>query len=372
MTEVVYILKILLYFLLLYGVYHTAKYRYAIHKPLSWRSILVYVLFFGIYAIIIGNPETKQDRYIYAIRYVDPYWDVSETESPGLNFAYNILRPISLNPNFLYFVFYVVYMGLTLIAYRFYKSAKPQALLFLLCSLYPIFGFYALKQCIANVFVLLAFVVYFNLHERRKGLGKTIYAWSFIIVLLAGAISFHEAAMIVPLVFLLFVFWKYKIVRILGYWGIIVGLVCIAPLFNYIFGSIGSLSENLAQQTANYDAGLGFTGNILTGIKGLPFYIITYIAIKYRRVYHASVGNYDKYLLLSILVSCFHVCSIYNYWLFRFALFFYFPVMVFAQNFCSVLVRSHRSRRWLSFAFWTCLALSVKEIAQLYFLYGGV
>ncbi len=372
MTEIIYIFKILLYFLLVYCTYRTAKRSYARKKKLSWISILVCSLLFGYYSILIGNPDLISDRGNYAGEYVDVYWDVSETESVGLNFVYNLLRPISLNPNFLFFVVYTVYIALTLIVYRYYKSAQPRALLFLLCSLYPIFGFYAFKQCIANVLILIATILYFNMEAGHRFFGRKVIVWIFITTFLFGAILFHEAALLAPLVFVLFLFWKNKIVRVLGYVAIFAGIFAFSTILNSFLASVGNFSEALAEQTAAYDEGLGFTSNILTGVKGLPFFIITFIAFRNRKLLYRKIKSYDKYLLLSLIVSSLQLCSIYNYWIFRLALFFYFPVMVFACLLRDAMLERGKSVRWFNWSFYLTLILSIKEITQLYFLYGGV
>ena len=195
----IYIFKIILYYFLIYAVYRIALSKYKVGARLSWPSIMLFSLAFGYYAILVGNPELGSDRGNYAMRYVDPSWDVSQTESYGLNWAYEVLRPISLNPDFLFFSFEGCYIFLTLVAYRYYRNMHPKSLLILLCSLYPIFGFYGLKQAISQALGAIAFMIQFNnsdiksdipIKHRRKSLCLGFLSITFYV----GAMLFHEAA----------------------------------------------------------------------------------------------------------------------------------------------------------------------------------
>lgn len=75
----------------------------------------------------------------------------------------------------------------------------PKSLLILLCSLYPIFGFYGLKQAISQALVAIAFMIQFNnsdiksdipIKPRRKYLCLGLLSITFYV----GAMLFHEAA----------------------------------------------------------------------------------------------------------------------------------------------------------------------------------
>ena len=374
----IYIFKIILYYFLIYAAYRVALSKYKVGARFSWPSIILFSLAFGYYAILVGNPELSADRRNYAIRYVDPSWNDSQTESYGLNWTYEVLRPISLNPDFLCFSFEGCYIFLTLVVYRYYRNMHPKSLLILLCSLYPIFGFYGLKQAISQALVAIAFMIQFNnsdiksdipIKPRRKYLCLGLLSITFYV----GAMLFHEAAYLPFVIFVAFFFWEIRLVRVLTLGGVFVGLIWGIVALNFFLNSVGQFSEVLSRQTEHYIEGVdGFNAGILTIFKGFPFYIISYIGIKYRKYYSNVMRDYDKYLLCTIFVSAMVLLSAINYWFFRFSLYFYFPTFIFAYNLRQEMLMRGYGVRWYGWVFAITLLLSIKEMIQFYFLYNGV
>lgn len=347
-----------------------AQHSYYREKKLSWMSIGFSSLMFGFYALVIGNPSMKGDRGNYALRYVRKGWDVS-SESIGLNWAYELMRPISLNADFLFVTFETVYIFLTLVAYRYCKWSTPKALLLLLVSMYPMFGYYGLKQAISQGIIMIAFAIYFNQSDARLFKSAIPYIISFILVFCG--ILFHEAAFIIPLIIFCFIFWNNRTIRNLGYLLLFIMTLAFPLMQTVLFNNIGLLSNNLHSQITVYaNGGLGSGMSFLTILKGLPFYIISYVGWKNRNLLGETIPNYDRLLLLAVFSSFTIIISAVNYWYFRFSLYFYFYVFVFATMLKECYEYNGLSIRWYKWTFIITLLLTLKDIIQYYFIYGGI
>ena len=367
---IIYSIKIVIYFVLFYCVHKTAK-THRNKNKFPGYAIIGYAILFGIYAILVGNPVPTSDRYNYGIRFMDPGWNIS-SESIGLNFLYDVLRPISLNPDFLFFSVEAIYVAIALLAYRCYKGARSESLLFLFSSTFPIFGFMGLKQAVSQGIITVVMALYFSLAQERN-IAYKFFLDLLMLVLMISAILFHETSLVVPLILFFTAFWKYKLVRFVGYIAMVSGLLAFGYILNTFLLQVGDISEELASQTEHYqNSDDGFTGSVLTIVKGVPFYIISFIAIRNRRKYVHIIDNYDKYLFLSLFISCAVAASAYNYWMFRFAFFFYLPVFVFASELRFAMYQSGLSIKWYHWSYVIMLLLSIKELSQYYFLYGGV
>ncbi len=370
----IYILKIVLYFVLMFSMYGVVRYYRKRNKNLPWVVIFLMSIAYGYYSLMIGSPALGSDRGNYATCYVSNY-DVSERESPGLNWAYGILRPISLEPNFLFITFATCYMLLTLIVIRYYRSMSARAFLFLLCSLYPLTGFYLLKQCISQVLasMSLLLILYSSKFNGIRLWSKKILYLVLAVFLLWGAVAFHEAAYVVCLVAVALLFWHIKMIRVSTLVCSSVGIVVGGLMLRTLLANIGAHSENLANQTTIYADGTeGNVSNIFTFIKGMPFYVMTYIALVWRKRLNVSVEEYDKYLLFLLIISCSTFASSFNYWLYRFSFYFYIPALSFCYWLYVRLKEKGVSGKWYEWSFYITLLLSIKEISQYYFLYGGL
>lgn len=345
-----------------------AKHSYQHAKKMSWLSIILSCSMFAGYAFVIGNDKAGGDRGNYALRFVEG-WDVSK-ESVGLNWAYETLRPISLDPDFLFITFEFAYIFISLVAYRYYKQATPRGLLLVLSSLYPLFGCYAIKQAISQALVTLALVVYFN--QDGKTFCKSLFPYFLCSMLVLGGIVFHEAALFVLFFFVLFLFWNSGILHTLCYIVIAVTLLAFPVFQAYLFDNIGFYSADLESQIESYSNGLGVDSSALTIVKGLPLYIITYVGIRFRSQYKHTIPCYDKLLLFAVVSSYFVLISVYNYWYFRFALYFSLFVYTFATMLRNKQQELGLSTKWYKWTYIITLLLTLKEITQIYFLYGGL
>ena len=293
-------------------------------------------------------------------------------DSLGLNWLFEQLRPISLSASFLWFSTAFLFVFITFVAFKYFKQASPYSLLFILCSIYFFFGFAGMKQSFANAFGCFSFMLYFNmpyLKERRK---KWLSVF-FIILSIIAAILFHEVAMLLIVLYIAFLGWNNKWFRNLGWIFMVIAIVAFPYLSKILFADLAALSESLEEQTAGYaNQENGSVGNYMTVFKGLPYYIITYVGFMKRKQLLTSIVNYDRYLLLAATVSLTTLASYFNYWYFRFGMLMYLPVFVFSVALYENLSRVETPRKWLKAAYVVTVLLSVKELAQYYFIYGGI
>jgi hypothetical protein len=374
MEIIVYIIKIIFFYslgLISYGI--AKKYQHTSRFPWIW--ILIISAAFGYYNTINGGEISGSDRGVYAYLYKQIHWDISEGQSVGLNWIYNQLRPISLDPYLLFFVIYALYAFLTLVAYKFYKAMHPVALFMLLGSFYMIFGFYGFKQEISQGLSSLAFALYFTKAQSRNSLAqpwKKLFKFFLIVFLIVGCISFHEAGLIVIPVFLALVFWEFPLLKNFAFLAIIIVLLAGSYIVPFLFSTLAESSNEMQGQLSYYAGSVGTIVNGLPILKGAPFYLIAFIAIQRIRILRRTIPNYDKYLFVVCVAGLSNVIALYQYWFQRLALYFYLPAFCFAYLMKQEMEAQGYTTRWYNWTLAITLLLSLKEIVQLYFLYGGV
>lgn len=364
-----YLLKIVFFFLIGYIAYLLADRNYRKGKAgLSWVQIAICSLLYGFHYLICSNGELIRDKAYYAYRFLSGQ-DVSK-ESYGLDWSYKLLRPIISDTEFLFFIFTTVYIGLSFVSYRYYKQRNPLALLLLLTSLYGLWAT-ILKQEISQALTGISMMLFFNLYY--VGFLKKVLMCAVMCIFIVAGILFHEAAYIIPLVLFAMCFLHLNFIRYFIFAAITLVLVLWSHVQNYLYGSIGTYSEELAEQTYSYTSdGLGTGQSSLTIVKGLPFYILVLVAILKRRKYVDLIPNYDKYLFLVVVSSVFILLSAYNYWYFRFSLYFYLPMFIFATQ-LRCIMRANRERTlWFNWFCFITMFLAFKELAQYYLYTGGL
>jgi len=370
---IVYVFKIILYYLLMYGTYRVAcAYK---HKRARFPilAILVVSVLYGYYARLIGNPSLISDRGNYAMFFVNQ-WSVPE---PGLDWSFRTLGAISLDYHFLFFSFAFAYMFLTLLSYRFYKEMSPRALFLLLLSSYPIYGYFMLKQIIAQGLAALALIIILNVRWKVTVISNAQNVICIVIafILLWAGVAFHETAYSMCAVFLCMFLWPIKSFR---RWVLVLSPIIL--LFSAIFlqtalSYVSEQSEALARQTEHYqgpDAYDGFGKGWLVCVKGLPYYIVCFVAIKHRPYYMRLIKDYDKYLFFLLMLSTTILLSFANYWLYRFSCYFYFPAFTFIYLLYAEMMHRGGSTQWFKWVSLMIFALSLKDMVQYYFLYGGI
>jgi len=367
-----YILKILLYFVIVLLLYIAAKiyerYFEAIKNNKKLQCIVLLTIFsfgflFGSYSVICGKYPYESDRYNYAFRYEnDIYLDsVKHTESIGLYYLELFLHIFSHNPNFLFFSCSFLFTIITLTAYILKKERNPKELLFLGISSYFIFSFYLLKQSIAAALVFLSYTFYLK--------EKKIASLSLII----AAIFFHESSLIIVPLFFIYRIAKNKrraIIIIL----LTSTLIVFFPLLSNFFTKMTiTIFPNTIQQLSAYlDENNNFiiNYNFLTAIKGLPFYLITTFAIL-RRKSIQHIHHLRQKIVISIIVSTIIFLSIYMYWMYRFSIYLY-PFM--AELMIKLAGTTHNRQNSIMIQlliFGSLATLTFISLIQYYFWYGG-
>lgn len=373
-NEFIYILKIIYYFVFVFAVYlfaltsyNSKKNKKQTEKKKKHRisTIIIIILCFviGYYSIICGPNPPKLDRLNYAFRFMhESQALIVKQSSLGLYFIECFLHLFTYNPDILFFTMAFIYYYLSFKAYDTYEEVYPIALLFLTLSSYGLFGFYMLKQCIAIALVAIAFACLFK--NQRKT----------CIVLTALAITFHESAWIVIPIYFALIFSKSKTSRFLSY-SILLICVIFFRQISTILVNLFSFIPGISDQIVSYideKGGIVAEENYFTILKGLPYYFITIFAFVKRNVLKDKIKNYDKFLMISFFCSIATLLSFYMYWMWRFAAYCYFPVVVFASIIYSRLTKSKEKMMFASFIVLTLGALMVKLLIQYYYIYGGI
>ncbi len=359
----IYFLKIVLYFLLLYITYKTFQ-RYSLkNKKVSLVTIILLSLLIGSYSFVCTAHPYVMDKKVYATWFMnDIFQKQVRNESTGLWMIESATHKFTYNADIFFFIVAFLYTFITLIAYRKSKS-KPYTLLLLLLSEYPFFGFYQLKQCFAIAFTALGMIEHEN-HHKIKG---------YIYILIA--IIFHEAALItIPLLIMLRGS-KKKIIRIIEYIGFILSVLFFNQITTVIVKIFIKLFPYLGTQLTIYltDNNSFITDmNYLTIFKGIPFYVIAFYGITRRKQLKNSINNYDKYLIITVFISITIILSMYMYWFFRFGTFYYLFAFMLASEILNKIKEPKEKLLFVLLTAGTFLALAIKLWIQYYFIYGGI
>ena len=373
MMEIIYIAKIFIYIIMCLVLYRLCKRSYKkTGKQISWAVLMLAAFFFSLYSILITNPNLNDagDRSNYYRSY-EGGWDVTAA-SPGLNWLYEQLRPISVEADFLWFATSFLTTIITLFAFKYYKQANTKVLLFVFFSNYFIYGYSAIKQSFSNAFACILFMLYFNMPFLRKKKDK-ILVYITIPLIIAVSILFHEASLILLILVIGLSVWENAFARKIGWILMIVFVVIFPYIVDMLYSNIGEISENLEDQTSQYaENSSSLSGNILKLLKGVPFYIITTIGFLKHKVLATKIVNYDRYLFLSAVVSIVFFLSIFNTWYFRFGMFVYMPVFVLAANIYDKSIIGNSSRSWLRVSLFILAFFSLRSLTLYYFVFGGI
>jgi len=249
-------------------------------------------------------------------------------ESPSIGLT-AIMGLLILNGESFQMLCYVstfVSMFITMMAYRYSKDATPKVLLLLFSSQYVLTTLTALKQCYASAFAALAIVL--MLQNRKK--SKEVVIWTLILL----AILFHPTGYIlVPLYFLIRYYSDKGKDASKALVPLLLFSVLFIPLLNILSSIISSFVPGLSGKIDEYfgesaDDPTSENG-LLVIVKGIPFYIITWLGIKWRNKIKAKILFYDDYLLISILCSFLYMMNLYNVWMSRFQFLFQLAVYTF-------------------------------------------
>lgn len=362
MNTMEYIIKICYYFLLMFAIFYIAKRKYKSNNKFPIITIIFVSALYGVYSIICGKYPYVSDRLNFAFRFAsDAYEEFVFNESMGLFFLEKLLHIFTYEPKVLFFVVAFIFMFVTLLAYRNLDEANPQALLLLLLSAYPTYGLYMLKQSLAVAIMFLAFSYY----KKNKQIS---------IICTIVAILFHESALVVIPVVLVLKLLKNNVTRKLVYIFSAIVLLGFANFNNVLISYVIKLVPALENQLSAYlnvqNGAIISNGTYLTFLKGIPFFL-TFIVGLFNRKENEN-EKYNEYMFLTFFVSITFILSNYMYWLFRFGLYFYFPVFIFAERVLQNIKSEKNKMAYYICTYGLSLFLSVRLWCQYYFLYGGL
>lgn len=359
-----YILKIFLYFFVIYIIYLFSNNSYVKkNKKLSIFLIILFSIFMGVYSIYCGQAGFSSDRGNYALKFSnDIYSTLVYNNSVGLYYLEKVLHFFSYNPKLLYFSVTFIYYFITLLSYNNIEEATPKTLLLLGLSTYGLLGFYLFKQALAIAFISLAYS--FITKD-----GKKLKALLCVLV----AITFHESAWIVVPLYFASTFSSKGLKRYLTYFLLIICTVFFDKI-NTILISLFNYIPNISVQISSYlneDGGISNQLNYATALKGIPFYIITILGIMYRKNMKDKIVNYDFYMILCFFASITSILSVNMYWMWRLGTFCYFPIFIFFSNLSRMSKKNRNTSLLFLSVYLIMFGLNLKLLIQYYFKYGG-
>lgn len=258
------------------------------------------------------------DRGNYAFRFTRNYY-VDGTY--GLRWISMFLRKYTDNPQILFFTVSFLCVFITLIAVNKYEYKSKLLIGLLIASMLFPSTFYLLKQAPAVAFSTLAIPMFF----RKKMVTCMVLTFT--------AILFHETAVILLPLYIVMLGSKKRWIRIIEYISLLVFLIFFRQIAIHVLPTV-NLVDYIGSQTSGFEesilASQGIS-NLQTTIKGIPIYIITVYAIFKRKHLKTHIKDYDKFLLLCCVGSICVLLSAYIYWMFRFAMYCYLSIYVFAS-----------------------------------------
>lgn len=332
--------------------------------PTGIGAIVLSSVLYGWYATICSPvPYNASDRLHYVSRFVDCW---RKPWSPGLNAIGDFLHLFTNNPHALFFLVTFLCVLVTLWAYRTRNGGYREALLFWASSTCTIESFYLLKQAPAIAFGTLSIILLMKDNFR--------YRYIACAAALAAAVSFHETALILIPIYCALFLTKWKWIRWASYLLVAVGVLFFGPVSRIAFSIIEVVMPPLFEQVSPYldeTGAMSFSLNVLTPLKGFPYFLITAYGFWNRPRLKDEIRYYDWYLMLSVCASAFFVLSAYMYWMWRFGTYCYFPMYIFASE----LYRKASDRRLAQVFFGLVLSslafFTLRYLFQCYFLYGG-
>lgn len=372
---IIYILKILYYLFFSILVYiYLKKYETSPNKfKIKFKNIniiinkriiimivtLIFCLIFGYYGIICGYGHDRQNYAFFFSN--EKYSYIVKNSSLGLYYIEKFLHIFSYNKEILFFTIPFLCFFIVFTSYFYYLEKNPKSFFYLMLSNYFVYFLFAYKQALALAISSISIAAF--LRQNKK----------VFIISLAIAICFHESAIIIIPLFIIMKYMKYKYFRLILYLGFFFFIVFFKYINSYIV-SFFCFIPYVDEQLKNYldlNKSMIIDLNIFTCLKGIPYYIVTFIALKERKELKIKIRKYDEYLFMSIFTSFFTLISIYMYYFFRFALYFYFPVFIFA-----ILIINKTNKRnvkkVLRYALLFSISITLRYLIIVYFKYGGL
>lgn len=294
------------------------------NKVYKDKMPLLYILFISLlctyYNYIVTNSsiEYGSDRLNYLISF-----DYGRFESLGLMILMHIVQEYGGTFNSVLYLSTFVSVFCVMLAYKYSRDAKPSSLLLFFMSPFIFQTFTALKQCYTIGFASL--MIMLLLQERN------VFKEIICILLIVLSCLFHPTGYLLIILYLfLHLDFRFKnVFRIFIYCFIII--LFFKPIMLNIASFIPRAFPDLAKKILAYfgEDGMEAERGFIVLLKGLPYYYILYIALKYRNSIQDRIKDFDKYLLITIVGTFFYVVTIYNVWMRRVTDLLTFSIIVF-------------------------------------------
>ena len=284
-----------------------------------WAILLIasFCAFYNYYITTTGSSYgSDRENYLQSFEF-------GRFESIGLMFVMNFLHQYDASFNSLLYISTFISVAFVMLAYRYSRDANPHTVLLFFMSPYVFQTFTALKQCYTTAFATLLIM----LLMQKKSLVKEVIC----IILIIVSCLFHSAGYLLIIIYAL-IRLDYKITNIpkaLFYACVIV--IFFKPLMLQIADLAFGFLPYLANKIYEYfgEKGMEAERGVIVVLKGLPYFYITFIAIKYRKKLRICVKDYDKYMLISLIGSIFYLATVYNVWMRRATDLLTFTIIVF-------------------------------------------
>lgn len=368
MEYYIYILKILIYVLLIFFVYLIVKVnkgntlikRKTINSSqLSFANICIISFVMGVYSVIVSAMPFFNDRLNYAYYF---YNGLKGSLTTGIYYLAKLLQLFTYDPNVLFFVITFLTTLILLNAINMFDKENNYAVVLVFLSLCFIYSFYLLKQAPA---IALATLSISALFMKRYGLSI------FSLIL---AILFHESACIlIPLYIILFLS-KYKSIRFMLYSLSLLCIIAFKQITSIVLTVLSIYIPDLYGAIEGYvgtDGSLITSINYLTALKGFPYYIITIYAILNRKRIKDNIENYDKYLVLSVFSSVSLILSSYMYWMWRFGAFAFVPTIIFGSNIIETFSNERKKKSAYIIIGCGLGFFTIRYLCQIFFFHNG-
>lgn len=243
--------------------------------------------------------------------------------SIGITFLYTIWHTYDLSFKSLMYFCTFVPMVMVLFAYRVSKDATPHALLLFMLSPFLIVTFTALKQSFASAATVLMLVIMLNRSTRKL----EPICWILILV----ACLFHPSGYLSVVLYVLLKL-NFKVGGITSLLLICIVVLLFKPMLLEVAEITSNVFPFLSDKIFEYfgENADGELGGLLVTLKGLPYYIITYVGIKYKHHLKSTMANYHSYVLLSVICSLSFITSYFEVWMARLEFLLSFPVLILA------------------------------------------
>ena len=265
----------------------------------------------------------------------------------------------------LYLITFLVVLTVILI-YKFSNQATPYSLMFLFASNLVFFSFTGLKQSLGCIFANIFFAL--ELSTRKNTL------WSLLsLLLIVLSCYFHSTCFVLFLVFILLRI-NYKnrnMATLVAVMLFIFTLILMKPVSLLLSSRIEGLMPQISTTINTYFDDSEYSEGILQVFRGIPFYLLSFYAFKYRKKYCELIPNYDKYLVISVLGSSLYMYSAVSYWYSRFIIVFYIPLAFLFGQLVWNLNKDRQEHHMIFMIIGSLYFFTMRNLYMVFTIYGA-